>query len=261
MTTAALRLRGIRVVFDGRTVLHDVDWTVQPGERWVLLGPNGSGKTTLLRLASLYLHPSEGTVEVLGATLGRVDVREHRRRIGVVSAALTDLLRPTIDARDVVMTARHAALEPWWHEYTDADRGRAQALLDRMGCAHVAGQGFATLSSGERQRVQLARSLMAEPDLLLLDEPMAGFDLGGREDLVRRLGHLAADRATPPIVLVTHHVDEVPPGFTHALLLRDGAVVAAGPIADVLTGAELSVCFGLPLEVTRHGDRWSARAV
>ena len=175
--------------------------------------------------------------------------------------ALADQLRPTIAALDVVMTARHAALEPWWHEYTDADRDRARALLDRMGCGDLAARTFGTLSSGERQRVQLARTLMADPGLLLLDEPMAGLDLGGREDLVTRLAALARDPATPPIVLVTHHVDEIPPGFTHALLLRAGRTVAAGPIEDVLTEEGLSECFGLELKIVRRDDRYSAHAV
>jgi iron complex transport system ATP-binding protein len=255
----ALALRAVRLVRDGRTILDRVDWQVRPGERWVVLGPNGSGKTTLLRIASLYLHPTSGEVEVLGAVLGRVDVRRHRTRIGLVSAALADSLRPSIDALDVVVTAKHAALEPWWHEYDDADRARAASLLDRLGCAGLARRQFGTLSSGERQRVQLARTLMAEPGLLLLDEPMAGLDLGGREDLVTRLAGLAAEPATPPTVLVTHHVDEIPPGFTHALLLAGGRVVASGPLPGALTSASLSACFGLPLVVGHADGRWSAR--
>lgn len=255
-----LRLEGVGLVLDGQRVLAAVDWTVRPGERWVVLGRNGSGKTSLLRIASLYQHPSVGTVEVLGEVLGRTDVRRLRTRIGVASAALADLLRPGLTALDVVVTAKHAALEPWWHTYDDADRERARGLLARVGLDGVAEQRFGTLSSGERQRTQLARTLMADPGLLLLDEPTAGLDLGGREDLVRRLGALASDPATPPTVLVTHHVEEIPPGFGHVLLLRDGEVQAAGPIDDVLRADALSACFGLPLELDRHGDRWTARA-
>jgi iron complex transport system ATP-binding protein len=258
VTAPALAFSGVRFERDGRAILDGIDWTVAPGERWVLLGPNGSGKTTMLRIASMYLHPTAGTADILGARLGRIDVRRHRERVGLVSAALADMLRPTIDARDVVVGARHGALEAWWHSYEDADRQRADELLAFVGCDHLGDRAFGTLSSGERQRVQLARTLMAEPELLLLDEPMAGLDLGGREDLVARLAGLAADPGTPPTVLVTHHVDEIPPGFTHALLLRDGRIVAKGVLADVVTSAALSDCFALPLAVERRDGRFRA---
>ena len=256
----ALRLSNVGLVRDGTTILDGIDWSVAPGERWIVLGANGSGKTSLVRIASLYLHPSHGTVEVLGRELGRVDVREHRRRIGVVSASFADLLRPALTAADVVMTAKYAALEPWWHVYDEADRARAIELLDRFGCAALAGHPFTTLSSGERQRVQLARTLMSDPGLLLLDEPTAGLDLGGREDLVQRLAHLARDPATPATVLVTHHVDEIPAGYEHVLLLRAGRVLATGPIDEVLTSATLSDCFGIAVTLERRSGRWSAFA-
>jgi len=253
---AVLRVAGVRLVRDGTTILEGIDWEVGPGERWVVLGPNGSGKTTLVRIASMWLHPSSGEVEVAGGMLGRIDVRRHRVRIAVVSAAIADLLRPGIAVLDAVLTAKHAALEAWWHDYDDADREVAHAALDRFGAAHLASRTFGTLSSGERQRVLLARALAAEPALVLLDEPMAGLDLAAREDLVGRLAVLAADPAAPPLVLVTHHVDELPPGFTHALLLREGRVHAAGALDDVLTEASLSATFGVPLRLERRHGRW-----
>jgi iron complex transport system ATP-binding protein len=257
----ALRLTGVTVVRDGTTILDTLDWTVGPGERWVVLGPNGSGKTTLLRVASLYLHPTAGEVEVLGARLGRVDVRRWRTRIGLVSPAFADLLRPTVTVIDVVMSAREAALETWWHEYGPDDRAHALDLLERTGTAALADRSFGTLSSGERQRVLLARSLWGDPGIVLLDEPTAGLDLGAREDLVSRLADLAADPSTPPTVLVTHHVEEIPAGFTHALLLREARVVAQGPIGSVLTAGALSATFGLPLALDRRDGRYAARAM
>ena len=260
MLPPVLDLDQVSLVREPRTILDRVDWVVRPGERWVVLGRNGSGKTSLIRIASLYLHPSSGTVEVLGQVLGRTDVRTLRTRIGLASPSLADLFRHELTPVDIVMTARHAALEPWWHTYDD-DRARARQLLDAMGCAAVADQRFGLLSSGERQRVLLARTLMTDPGLLLLDEPTAGLDLGGREELVASLGALAADPSTPPTVLVTHHVEEIPTGFTHALLLVEGRVLAQGPIDAVLTADALSTCFGLALQLDHTDGRWSARAL
>ena len=258
--TAALRLTGVRLVRDGRALLDGIDWTVCPGERWVVLGPNGSGKTSLVRIASLYLHPSSGDVEVLGERLGRTDVRTLRQRVGLTSGALAAMLRPELAALDVVVTARYAALEPWWHVYTEADRAAAHDRLDRVGAGHLAHRTFGTLSDGERQRVLLARMLLPDPGLLLLDEPTAGLDLGAREQLVGDLDALSTDPATPPIVFVTHHVEEIPASFTHALLLRDGRIHAAGPIDDTLTQDALSACFGLPLLLEHRHGRWQAVA-
>jgi len=254
----ALRLTGVGVRRDGRALLDGVDWAVAPDERWVVLGANGSGKSTLLRIAALQLHPSSGEVEVLGERLGHTDVRALRQRIGYAAAALADSLRPTIAARDVVMTARYAALEPWWHEYGDDDRAEALDRLARLGVDHLADREFGTLSSGERQRVLVARTLMGDVGLVLLDEPNAGLDVGGREWLVAGLDDLATDPGTPATVLVTHHVEEIPPSFTHALLVRAGRVLAAGPIAETLTSDALSATFDLPLVVHRRGRRWTA---
>jgi iron complex transport system ATP-binding protein len=254
-----LALDGVGVRVDGRSVLTEVTWRVDDGQRWAVLGPNGSGKTTLIRIAALYLHPTVGTVRVLGETVGRLDARALRPRIGLASAALGGMVRRDVSACDMVMTARHGALEAWWHEYDDADRARALDLLARFGVGGHADQAFGTLSSGERQRVLLARTLMTEPDLILLDEPAAGLDLGGREDLVGRLGDLAQDPTAPPLVLVTHHVDELPPGLTHALVLGSAGVLAQGPIGEVLVDEVLSDAFGLPLHVHHDAGRWTAR--
>jgi iron complex transport system ATP-binding protein len=258
--TEVLALEDVSVRRDDRLIVDRVDWQVRDDERWVLLGRNGSGKTTLIRIASLYLHPSHGTVRVLGETLGRTDVRRLRTRIGLASPSLADQLRADLTPVEIVMTARHAALEPWWHTYGDDDRQRARSLLDDMGCGALADQRFGLLSSGERQRVLLARTLMNQPGLLLLDEPTAGLDLGGREELVASLSALADDSSTPATVLVTHHVEEIPRGFTHVLLMAGGRVVGRGPLDEVLTPDALSECFGLRLELERRDGRWSARA-
>jgi len=231
---------------------------VQPGERWVIVGPNGAGKTTLLAIAATYLWPTTGSVEVLGERVGGVDARELRRRIGYVSASLAEIIDENLSALDVVVSARDAALAPWWATFGDADRARARACLERMGCGQLAGRTFATLSSGERQRVQIARTLMGEPELLLLDEPAAGLDLAAREALVGRLAAMAAGPRPAAIVLVTHHLEEVPPGFGHALLLAEGRVVASGPLRTSLTGRSLSAAYGVPLRLRRYKDLFSA---
>jgi iron complex transport system ATP-binding protein len=261
MQTAAVRFDGVGLDKGGRLVVAGLDWAVRPGERWVVLGPNGSGKTSTVMLAAAYDHPTRGTVEVLGCRLGRVDVRRLRLRIGLVSASVAKLLRPTVRAADVVMTARFGALEPWWHEYTDADRARARSLLAEAGFAYLADAPFGVLSEGERQQVLLARALMNEPELVLLDEPAAGLDLGAREQLLQRLTALAADPGTAPVVFVTHHVEEIPMGFTHALLLQAGRAVAEGPLDDALTSDTLSAAFGLRLRLARDGGRFACRAI
>ena len=253
-------LSGVRLVREGKTILDGIDWRVRPGERWVVLGPNGSGKTSLCQIVSFYLHPSTGSVSVLGGELGHVDVRARRLRIGVTSPALLAMMPPRLTAEQIVVAGKHAALAHWWHTYDETDWAKARQCLKRAGCLDHAVQRFATLSSGERQRVLLARALMTEPELLVLDEPTAGLDLPGREQLIQTLAGLAHDQTAPPLVVVTHHVDEIPPGFTHALLLASGRIAAAGPIEQVLTPARLSACFSLALDVEHRHGRWRAWA-
>ncbi|HYY10063.1 MAG TPA: ABC transporter ATP-binding protein [Kineosporiaceae bacterium] len=254
-----LDLIGVTVVREGATLLEDVTWTVREGERWVVLGPNGAGKTTLLQIAGARMHPTRGSVDVLGDRLGEVDVFELRPRIGLSSAAFAETLPAGEKVSDVVLTAAYAVAGRWRERYDELDHRRSGDLLAAFGVGHLADRTFGTLSEGERKRVQLARSLMTDPELVLLDEPAAGLDLGGRETLVRDLSELASDRRSPVLVLVTHHVEEIPPGFTHGLLLRRGRIVAAGPLADVLTDDTLSATFDLPLEVSHSGNRWVAR--
>jgi len=260
VSDAVLSLSGVAVVRDRATLLSDVDWTVREGERWVVLGPNGAGKTTLLQVASAALFPSRGTVELLGETFGRVDLAELRVRVGFSSAALGDRIPAHERALDVVVTASYGVLGRWHERYDEADTARAQDLLGRVGLRAFADRRFGTLSEGERKRVMLARALMTDPELLLLDEPAAGLDLGAREALLRLLTRLAADPGSPPTVLVTHHPEEVPVGTTHALVLARGRVVAAGPVDDVLIGPVLSRAFGLPLVVESRAGRFTARA-
>jgi len=250
----------VSVVRGGTALLDRVSWSVELDERWVVLGPNGAGKTTLLALAGAHLQPTSGAAYVLGFRLGRVDVFELRPRIGLATAALADRLPAREPVRDVVLTASYAVVGRFREGYEAADEARADSLLTQLGVAHLAARSYGTLSEGERKRVQIARALMTDPELLLLDEPAAGLDLGAREDLVRRLAALAEDPDAPALVLVTHHVEEIPAGFTHGLLLRDGAVVAAGMLDDVLTDATLTATFGLPLALERSAGRWFARA-
>ncbi len=255
-----LRFVDVDVVRGGAAIVSRLSWDVAEGERWVVLGPNGAGKTTVLALAATLIHPTRGSVEVLDELLGRTDVFELRPRIGLASAALAERIPPYERVSDVVVTAAYAVTGRWREGYEGGDHARAARLLDQLGVGGFGDRTFGTLSEGERKRVQVARALMTDPELLLLDEPAAGLDLGGREDLVHRLGELAADDEAPTTVLVTHHVEEVPVGFTHALLLRGGAVVARGRIDDVLTSDLLGATFGLPLAVERRDGRWTARA-
>lgn len=253
-------MAAVSVVRGAKTLLSRVDWQVKEGERWVILGPNGAGKTTLLQIAAARLHPTSGMAGILEEMLGSVDVFELRPRIGLSSAALANQIPEHEKVLNVVVTAAYGVTGRWREGYEKDDERRAFALLNDWGMGPLLNRTFASLSEGERKRVQIARALMTDPELLLLDEPAAGLDLGGREDLVHRLSELARDASAPAIVLVTHHLEEVPPGFTHAMLMRDGGVVAAGPVGEVLTSENLSETFGLPLDVSVNAGRYTATA-
>jgi iron complex transport system ATP-binding protein len=245
----------------GRQILGPITWRVDEGQRWVILGPNGAGKTSLIAIAATLIHPTKGQARVLDELLGRVDVFELRHRIGLSSAALTDRIPPDECALDVVMTASWAVTGRWQEVYDLWDESRALGMLSLFGVSQNKDQKFGSMSEGERKRIQIARALMPDPELLILDEPAAGLDLGAREDLLTRLSGLALDPAAPTSLLVTHHVEEIPSGTTHALLLRDGGVVAAGPINEVLTSANISQAFGLRIDLSHENGRWFARAL
>jgi iron complex transport system ATP-binding protein len=260
MSDEVLRLRGVGIRHERSMLLRDVDWTVRSDESWVIIGPNGAGKTTLLQIAGAMLFPTEGSVEILGEAVEDAEIIDLRTRIGLASSAVADRVPPAEKVIDLVLTASYGILGRTAEDYDSFDVTRAVELLDALGCAHLIRRSFATLSEGERKRVQIARSLMPDPELLLLDEPAAGLDLGGREDLLRRVSALARDPRAPTMIMVTHHVEEVPEDFTHGMLLRKGAVLAAGPLQDVFTERDLSRCFGVPLVVERRAARWTARA-
>ncbi|MET7766122.1 ABC transporter ATP-binding protein [Streptomyces sp. NPDC005336] len=256
-----LELVDVSVVRDGRALVDEVSWSIKEGERWVILGPNGAGKTTLLNLASSYLYPSTGTASILGERLGAVDVFELRPRIGMAGIAMAEKLPRAQTVLQTVLTAAYGMTAHWQENYDAVDENRARAFLDRLGMTEYVDRKFGTLSEGERKRTLIARAMMTDPELLLLDEPAAGLDLGGREDLVRRLGRLARDPYAPSMIMVTHHVEEIPPGFTHVLMIRQGKVLTAGPVETELTSRNLSRCFGLPLIVEHNGGRWTAQGL
>ncbi len=256
---AVLELADVSVRRGQATLIHGIDWTVEEDERWVVLGPNGAGKTTLLQVASAQIHPTGGVAGILGEVLGTVDVFELRPRIGLTSAAIAERIPRAERVHDVVVSASYSVLGRWREKYDELDHARAEELLTEVGARHLVDRTFGTLSEGERKRVQIARALMTDPELLLLDEPAAGLDLGGREDLVSTLSVLAMDEMSPATVLVSHHVEEIPPGFTHALLLRGGGLVAAGPMEEVLTEEVVSATFAMPLSLRHEDGRWTAR--
>ncbi len=254
-----LRLDDVTLRRADNQILDGITWSVNPQDRWVILGPNGAGKTSLITIASARAHPTTGTVTVLGETLGETDTMDLRIRVGLSSAALADRIPADETVRDIVMTAAHGVVGRWREQYEDMDERRADDLLAAFGIHAFADRTFETLSEGERKRVQIARALMTDPELLLLDEPAAGLDLGGREELLGALSELAGDRRSPAIVMVTHHVEEVPLHFTHAMLLKAGRIVAQGPLASTLTSENLSETYDLPVILREDNGRFTAR--
>jgi iron complex transport system ATP-binding protein len=260
VTQILVLLEGVTALERDAVLLRDVTWTIRAGEHWVVLGPNGAGKTTLLELLAGYRLPSRGRAALLGSQLGRVDIRELRSRIGYCSGALQARIRPDLRVLDFVVSTVHGQLLPWRKPYTDTDWARARDRLEQVGARALADRVIRTLSEGEQQRVQIARALMGDPELLLLDEPVSGLDLGAREALVELLGQVCVTGVVGATCLVTHHVEDIPPTSTHALLLRDGRVLGRGSIDEVLTAGALSRCFGVDLRLDRRDGRFWARA-
>ncbi len=260
MSSTVLQFRDVSVVRDGNPILDSVTWSVDSDERWVILGPNGAGKTTLLQIAAAAMHPTKGTADVLQEALGKADVFELRPMIGFASTAMARKIPRNESVLDVVLTAAYSVTGRWNEEYEEIDLRRAQRVLSEWGLESFAERRFGSLSDGEQKRVQIARSVMTDPELLLLDEPAASLDLGAREELLGLLGGYASSPASPAIIMVTHHVEEIPQGFTHAMLLRHGSVVAAGPLAESLTSQALSDTFGLSIELSENDGRFAARA-
>jgi iron complex transport system ATP-binding protein len=258
---AVVDLAGVSIVRNGSTLINDITWAVDESDRWVVIGPNGAGKTTLLQVISAQIHPSDGVAGLLGEVLGTVDVFELRPRIGLTSAALAERIPRGERVHDVVVSASYAVLGRWREQYDELDHSRADELLAQLKIDHLADRTFGTLSEGERKRVQIARALMTDPELLLLDEPAAGLDLAGRETLVNTLAELAQDQFAPATVLVTHHVEEIPVGITHVMLLKGGNIVAAGPLRETLTAENLTKTFDLELSLAEADGRWTARAI
>ena len=259
--SSVLEISAAHVIRGEKAILGPLSWQVESDQRWVVLGPNGAGKSTLFGLISTQIHPTSGAVKVLDCTLGKTDVFEIRPRIGYVSTSILDLIPEGERVLDLVMSSAYAIVGRWQESYDLWDESRALSLLTLLGVRELRERSFDSLSDGERKRVLIARALMPNPELLLLDEPTSGLDLGGREDLLQRLSALAGDPQSPAIILITHHVEEIPSGTTHCLLLKEGKIVAAGPIENVLTSENLSQTYSMPLEVAVHSNRYSAKAV
>lgn len=258
---ALIELTDVEVHRDGRTILGPISWQVFEGQRWVILGPNGAGKTTLLQLVAALAHPSRGRVQLLGQRLGAVDVFELRPRIGFTSSAMMEILPPDELVMDVVLTSAYAIAGRWQERYDLWDESRAKALLTIFGVRDLGQRRFGTLSEGEKKRVQIARSLMSDPEILLLDEPAAGLDLGGREDVLKRISTYTTEPTAPATIIVTHHIEEIPAGTTHALLLKDAHAVHCGPLSEVLTESTIDEVFGVAVTLTFDGSRYFARSL
>lgn len=258
--TKVLDFQHVTFARDGRLILGGVNWQVEDEQRWVILGPNGAGKTTLLRMATGNEFPTTGSVTVLDATLGKVDIFELRNRIGFASTASARRIPANETVRDVVLTAAYSVEGRWNEHYDEMDLRQASRVLGEWDLADFAERPFGTLSDGERKRTMIARAIMTDPELLLLDEPSASLDLGARERLLQLLSGYASSPSSPAMVMVTHHVEEIPPGFTHVMLLRNGLIQAAGPIEETLTAQNLEATFGMPFDLTITGGRFAAVA-
>ena len=261
MTTTVASLNNVSVVRDGRAIVDDVTWTIDQSERWVIVGPNGAGKTTLLGLLASMVHPSSGQVNVLGEILGATDVFELRPRVGFASSDMARRIPDNETVMNAVLTAAWGVTGRWNEEYEDIDLRRAKRVLNEWHLDHLAESYVGTLSDGERKRVQIARSVMTDPELLLLDEPAGSLDVGSREDVIEMLDHFASEPTAPAMVMVTHHVEEIPGGFSHLLVLAEGKIITAGPIGDKLTGEVMSEAFGRPLSITHNNGRYQATAL
>ena len=256
-----LNFQNVTVVRDGKRILGPITLDISEGQRWVIVGPNGAGKTTLFQIAATNIHPSTGSGEVLGSPLGSTDVFELRPRIGLTTNNLVATIPENEIVLDLVMSSAYAIVGRWNESYDLWDESRAMSLLTTLGVRELKDRFFGTLSEGEKKRVLIARALMPNPELLLLDEPAAGLDLAGREDLLKRLDALAADPLSPATLIVTHHLEEIPHGTTHALLLKSGTIIGAGEISTVLTSENLSLAYDIPITLIFEGGRYFARAL
>ncbi len=259
--TSVLNFHNVSVIRDDHTILSGINWVVNPDERWAVIGPNGAGKTTLLQLASAHAKPTTGEATVIGESISADDVAELRTRLGFSSTAVARLIPDSESVLDAVMTAAWAVTARANEQYDDIDEKRAMRVLAEWKLDHLATRAFGTLSDGEQKRVQIARSIMTDPEILFLDEPAASLDLGSREELLGMLDGFASMRTAPAMILVTHHVDEIPAAFTHALVLKNGSVVSQGQIQDVVTSSVLTEAFGVPLHVEHVNGRFSARGI
>lgn len=260
MTTVA-SLDNVGFVRDGRAILSDISWTIDQSERWVIVGPNGAGKTTLLGMLASFVQPSRGSVIVLGEQLGKTDVFELRPRVGFASSDMARRIPDNESVTDAVLTAAWGVTGRWQEAYEDIDVRRATRVLSEWRLDHLASHFVGTLSDGERKRVQIARAVMTDPELLLLDEPAGSLDVGAREDVIEMLDHFSSEPTSPAMVMVTHHVEEIPAGFTHLLVLQEGKIIAKGPITETLTGEVMSEAFGRPLSITHNNGRYQATAL